>query len=305
MSRAKAVCVVLLVVYSRSALCEETQKTVRVEQAPPVLLTGNLRVDFFGQAEMRDGPRFDEKSETLANTSRKSVWLAAGLSLVLPGAGEFYAESYWKSVAFFAAEVAAWVVAYVHDKKGDRQTDAFQNFADQHWDVFRYAEYAEVNLAPSTENFNWRKPGTEGRPPWERVDWAELNRMERAIGATGPGRYYSHTLPMYGDQQYYELIGKYQQYNQGWSDALPQYLYGDPVTPNFQFYSGEREKANDFYSIATTAATIALLNHVLSAVDAAWSVSTYNSVHAQVGMRTTPGPHGPTMGPLLTVQYSF
>ena len=28
----------------------------------------------------------------------------------------------------------------------------------------------------------------------------------------------SHNLPPHGDQQYYELIGKYHQYSSGWND---------------------------------------------------------------------------------------
>ncbi|MGA9117417.1 MAG: hypothetical protein WB626_11625 [Bacteroidota bacterium] len=264
-----------------------------------VPLTGNLRTDILAPHALGNGPDGMERGDVI----RKSPWIAAGLSLVLPGAGEFYAESYWKAAAFLAIEAAAWTVAYTYDRKGDRQTDFYQDYANAHWDVVRYAQYAEANLAPAGQTYAWRI-GTTGLP-WQQVDWAELNRMERDIGRTADGQYYSHTLPLWGEQQYYELIGKYQQFNQGWDDAPPSYRYGEPVTARFSYYSLERGKANDFYSTASAGVTVAILNHILSAVDAAWSAGSANSVHASLGMRALPlagrGPAQPTAG----LRYSF
>jgi hypothetical protein len=57
------------------------------------------------------------------------------LSLILPGAGEFYSESYIKAGVFLALEAAAITTAIVYDKKGDDQTSVYQHFADRNWDV--------------------------------------------------------------------------------------------------------------------------------------------------------------------------
>ena len=132
--------------------------------------------------------------------------------------------------------------------------------------------------------------------------------MERAIGGNSArvdGRYYSHTLPPYGDQQYYELIGKYPQYNPGWNDAMFPFAYGDPLSPNFLYYSNERGKANTFYNRATTAVTIAVINHVLSALDAGWSASSYNTVHARVEMETRQVGFIVREVPVLRLAYTF
>jgi hypothetical protein len=266
-------------------------------------LTGNLRVDFFGQKDLAMGLHLEEQMEGEEPRPHKSPWLAAGLSLVLPGSGEFYAENYWRSAAFFVLEVAAWTVAYKYDKKGDRQTDFFQNFANGHWSVVQYAQYAQSTLAPAGQTYNWLIPGTEGRPPWERVYWPELNRMERAISSTAPGQYYSHTLPSYGEQQYYELIGKYPQFNQGWDDAPPTFNYGDPVTTNDIYYEKERAHADDFYNTASTMVSIAVVNHVLSAVDAALSATSFNRVHASVGLQKVS--NGARYGRVPTVKLSY
>lgn len=300
---------VLLTTGFSSSAAQEVS-VVRRENDKAVTLTGNVRIDLIGMTNLESPLGLDQASPQ-SRTSRKSPWLAAGLSLVLPGAGQFYAESYVKSAIFLVIEAAAWTFAYTQDRKGDRQTDAFQNFADRNWSAVQYAEYAEATYNPPGGPFNWRIPGTEGLPPWQQVDWSELNRLERAIGgnsANAEGRYFSHTLPPYGEQQYYELIGKYPQYNTGWNDAMfnpGDFQYGDPLSPNFLYYSDERGKANTFYNRATTAVTVAVINHVLSALDAGWSASSYNTVHAKVEMQTRQLGFAVREVPVLRVAYSF
>ncbi len=268
------------------------------------VLTGNLRVDLFGMDALTDGPRLALPADDVAvMMPRKSPWLAAGLSLLLPGAGEFYAESYWKAAIFVAIDVAAIAIALTNNGKGNDKTWFYQSYANGHWSVVKYAEYAQT-LAPTGRTYAWRVQGTEGMDPWDRpwtqVNWAELNRMERDIAG-----YYSHTLPAYGEQQYYELIGKYPQFNQGWDDAPAAFTYGDPLTAHFTWYANERGKANTYYETATRWVTIAIVNHILSAVDAAWSASIYNKAHASVSSRVIPTPAGYTMMSSLKVSYSL
>ncbi len=263
-------------------------------------VTGNIQFDLFGSHDFTSGPDMIHQGNAVDEFQNKSPWLAAGMSLVIPGAGEFYAESYWKSAAFLVIGVTAWTIAAVQNSKGNTQTKSFEGFADQNWSVVEYAKFSFNNLLSPSEQpayANWRIAGTENRSPfdrpWEQVNWSVINAMERAIGSTTAGRYYSHTLPRYGEQQYYELIGKYPQFNQGWIDASPGWVY-DPlnegnVTANFHYYSGERRKANDFYANASTAVTIAVVNHILSAADAAWSASRHNKLHATLGLQAVPG----------------
>lgn len=266
-------------------------------------LTGNLRVDLFGMNELKDGPALASATEAqkLA-VPHKSGWLAAGLSLLVPGAGEVYAESYWKAALFVAIDVTAIAIAVSNNKKGNDQTAFFQDYANGHWSVVRYAEYAQT-LVPG-KTYAWRKAGTEGMSPWDRpwtqVDWSELNRMERDIAG-----YYSHVLPPYGEQQYYELIGKYPQFNQGWDDAPPAFTYGDPLTAHFLWYSNERGKANTYYENATRWVTIAVINHILSAVDAAWSAHLFNKAQASVSSRYVPTPDGYAMMSMLKLSYGL
>jgi hypothetical protein len=267
------------------------------------VLTGNLRVDLFGMRVLREGPVLIPAEEQQAMTvPHKSGWLASGLSLLVPGAGEFYAESYWKAALFLAIDVTAIAIALNNDTKGRDQTAFYQDYANGHWSVVKYAEYAQTLMPGKT--YAWRKAGTEGMSPWDRpwtqVDWSELNRMERDIAG-----YYSHVLPPYGEQQYFELIGKYPQFNQGWDDAPAAFTYGDPLTTHFLWYSNERGKANTYYENATRWVTIALINHILSAVDAAWSAHLFNSAQASVSSRYVPTPDGYALMSMLKISYGL
>lgn len=209
--------------------------------------------------------------------SKKKPMVAAGLSLILPGAGEFYSESYLKSAIFIAVEVAAIAVGLAYDKKGNDQTTFFQGYADQHWSAVRYAKW--VSNPANTKNINSAIDPTKYNvlTTSGKVNWGELNRLETDLGS-----YFSHKLPYYGEQQYFELIGKYPQFNVGWDD------FGDENTPfeykadrsnltkNFVYYSVERGKANDYYNIASKAVIVVFVNHIISALDAAWSAHSYN-----------------------------
>lgn len=203
---------------------------------------------------------------------RKTPIVAALLSFAIPGAGEIYTENYIKAGIFAAVEVAAVAFAISYNKKGDDKTDFFQNYANQHWSSYRYANWTlhnadaiNPNIDPS--NYNVIENGN--------VNWSELNRLEGDIGS-----YYSHRLAPYGEQQYYEMIGKYSQFNVGWEefgdDPNKSYVYGDPLVPQFHWYSLERGKANDYYTVAKWAVIAMVSNHFLSAFDAAWSANRYN-----------------------------
>ncbi len=209
----------------------------------------------------------------LQSENKKSPFLAGVLSLVVPGAGEIYSEEYLKAGIFLAIEAAVITTAVVYDKKGDDKTTEFQNYADAYnnpehnWSVVRYAQWLveyEHNNDPDLLS-KIITSSDESLPPWQRVNWAELNAAEKG----------SHKLPKHGEQQYYELIGKYHQYSSGWNDYTGG-VNNDQISPNFLFYSSMRGDANDLYSIASTAVIGIYVNHFLSALDAVWSAVSFN-----------------------------
>ncbi len=213
-----------------------------------------------------------KESKINISLDRKTPILAALMSFAIPGAGEIYTENYIKAGIFMAVEVTAIVFGISYNKKGDDQTDFFQKYANQHWSAYRYANWtlhnaSNINSNIDPSNYNVIENGN--------VNWSELNRLEGDIGS-----YYSHRLAPYGEQQYYEMIGKYSQFNVGWDefgdDPNKSYVYGDDLVPQFHWYSEERGKANDYYTVAKWAVIAVVSNHFISAFDAAWSANKYN-----------------------------
>ena len=248
-----------------------------------IALTGNPRLDLLASFVMMRMTDSSLGRMSDNNPGKKSPLLAGTMSIIVPGAGEFYTKSYWRAGGFVLAEAALWVFYASYYSKGNNQTTLFQNFADDHWSVVRYAQWIQANvtaLNPDVSSFSgYLIPGTENLPPWQQVDWAKINAVENAI-AQRSGNGFTHQLPHRPEQQYYELIGKYPQFASGWDDAgvmTPERIVNSDVSARFLEYSKMRGKANDFYNIATTGSILLVVNHLLSAIDAAWSAAQFNN----------------------------
>ena len=234
-----------------------------------VILSGNLSAD--SKIILNNYTEPVTSQFMYSQENKKSPILAGVMSLLIPGSGEIYVGEYLKAGIFLAIEAAVVTTAVVYDNKGDNKTIEFQNYADDYtnpdhnWNVVKYADWlisegADPNIRK--DNLDWDDTSL---PPWERVNWDLLNAAE-----TG-----SHKLPPHGEQQYYELIGKYHQYSNGWND-FPIGGNKDEVSPNLTYYSGMRGDANDYYSVASTAVIGIYVNHFLSALDAVWSATQFN-----------------------------
>ena len=299
------------------------------DEKPSIHLTGNRSVDFFGPLQSLPAagrPGFLLQEGLMQPTGvegRKSPWLAGFMSLAVPGSGEVYTGNYLKGALFFAADVAAWTVSIVYNKKGDNQTSDFQAFANAHYNPVQYVNWTLDNLAAISPPLGGDAsqyanaiygsgaprvdPNTCG-PPFRCINWAELNAMESAIGDNLPpgGNAYTHDLPYYGVQQYYELIGKYAQFSRGWDDAdlndvtIPV----QSKSPRMVAYSIMRAQANYSYDVASTFVSVAVINHILSAVDAFWSATRFNeTLHAELEMRMQQTPYG--IVPLTEARFRY
>lgn len=181
-------------------------------------------------------------------------------SAILPGAGELYAKSYLKAAGFFLIEVSAWTFYGIYTQKGKEKEDEFQAYADEKWDPKKwYSWYINIDST-------------------KRNQMTHASHMEELI------------LPFIKDQgevnktqQYYEMIGKYAEFVVGWEGTRNDVTYEDLLQyrrDEVQIaddYMKMRAKSNDLFAQARTGTTIAMLNHLLSAIDAAWSAKIHNN----------------------------
>jgi len=173
----------------------------------------------------------------------KSPRKALLLSAVIPGSGEIYSKAYIFGTVFLAAEVTLWLMYSKYIDKGKELEGEFQDFANANWNRDKYLEW--INSAEAIE--------------------LQVQR--------------THELPDTQTQQYYEMIGKYDQFYAGWADAS-QFEYSERGGMRLE-YMDMREESNVQLKKASTMASIAILNHILSAVDAAWASYRYNKNHAK------------------------
>jgi len=298
-----------------------------------VHLTGNRHIDFFGTPAQQlafSSPgslALDVLSASNEEVgTRRSPWLAGAMSLAVPGSGEIYSQQYLRGALFIAAEAASWFFHISYGKKGDNQEVLFESYANAHYSVVRYTNWTLNHLAILSSNGSL--PYSESQyaqliygtttlpdpskvpPPFSDVHWDELNAMESDIGSV-PGSGYSHPLPFYNTQQYYELIGKYNEFSRGWDDANPSDPRDQIVplvsTSNEMFiYHDMRAQANNYYDVATTFASVIVANHILSAIDAFWAATQYNSsLHADIHINMQPSPQGYVPVTEAVLQYDF
>ena len=264
-------------------------------------LTGNLKYD--SKTLMSNYKEENKVNLSIVNQSKKSPLLAGLMSLILPGAGEFYTGSYINSAIFLALEAGLIAVAVIYENKGDAKTKEFENYADNvtensGWSVVRYAQWINQHKGKNIQiNPN---PNLK---PWERVNWNELNAVERELNREGQG--FTHTLARHGEQQYYEMIGKYHQFSPGWWDFSGG-SNNSEISPGFAIYSGLRGEANDLYNISTKAVVGIYVNHFLSALDAVWSAVSFNkNLNLQVRMDAVQIADNYKTFPTLYLKYNF
>jgi hypothetical protein len=208
---------------------------------------------------------------------QKSIATAALYSAVIPGTGQYYAGSVWKAIMFAGIEIAGWTAFIVYTSKGDQQDSDMKGFANEKWSERKYWSrlYYDArnreDLIPDLPVYE-----VDGNDIIIEYDADVVNNLRYLEDALG----HTHQLPATKTQQYYEMIYKYlTQFGNGWEDAnFYSTYYGNTnnLTPQMFAYRDMRNDMNSYYDRATTATNIILINHVLSALDAALTARNHN-----------------------------
>ena len=208
--------------------------------------------------------------ESIYDYDYKSPKRAFVYSLLIPGWGQKYAGSHAiKPLLFLAAEAGLWMGYFKYRNDGNKRTDDYEAFADSHWTAGTIISADSV--APDS-TYRW---------------WL---LMEYDTPYDGDITELTHELPDSKTQQYYEMIGKYDQFRAGWDDYwLNQKLYDSTnadeeilfLSPNREMYENMRKDANDLLDKANNFVIVSLLNRIISGIDAAMSARRYNRNQAK------------------------
>ncbi|HEQ99493.1 MAG TPA: hypothetical protein ENO22_09170 [candidate division Zixibacteria bacterium] len=194
-----------------------------------------------------DFPGFEDD---LYKLKHHSVGRAFLYSLILPGAGEIYTGSKLKASLFFGIEIFSWY-QYIN-KYGDGQDleDQYRDYANQYWDPGDYRAWLVDVMGVPSDTLPYR--GEDGEP-----------------------QTFTHHLPDFKTQQYYEMIGKYEQFVFGWADT--DYNEGDSLSKTHRVtYLQLRDESNSKFDAARNYAIVSIANRIISAFDAALSARKLN-----------------------------
>ncbi len=224
------------------------------------------------------------------------------MSLALPGAGQLYVGQPKRTVLFLGVEIAAGLAWYGYSRQGEEATEEFKAFADKYWDFWYWLE-----TAPFYKTNPWGKGegqiyvGTDGshhleffldmnddgRPEFFGNTKDDSTRLDQLLASSDTSRH----LYVKKSSEYYENIGKYNQFFSGWEGADPDTSKSGisieertsgliALTPHRSKYLHMRGDANRLKSVASYAISALMFNHVISAIDAIFATSRWNREHA-------------------------
>ncbi len=178
---------------------------------------------------------------------RGRVWPIV-LSVIVPGAGEIYMGYYKRGIALVAAEIVAWTGYFYYRDQGLDGRDAYENFAETHWDFDRWIQW-HPDAYPLDLKF------------------AELDSIGRDKWSSGGGwpAYHPWVDKGVDKQGYYEVIGKYDWFISGWEDFDPDTQPHD--TDLRTIYRGMRKESNDDLKTADRFIYLSLAARAFSLVE--------------------------------------
>jgi len=227
------------------------------------------------------------------------------LSLVLPGAGQYYNKSpLWKSASFLGVEaisVAGW---FHFNGEADVLKNNYQMFADENWNLQTWYFFTETG--PVTKQYHdgrsWTEndfkaminyDGTHHLTLHLTGDLASLYGEFVSSDSLGVLSQYLDTgnITVVRDRHFYENVGKYDQFVGGWSDINTDWYWeekdvGDSIeivikTPMKANYLDKRFESNQMLTFAKYSVSVLMFNHVVSGLEAVWSSQRKSRVKTQ------------------------
>ncbi|GHV16838.1 hypothetical protein AGMMS49938_17200 [Fibrobacterales bacterium] len=262
-------------------------QTVQTTQSPDT-----SRADLLGPVHISKIRTMDE-----VKGSYKSPKKAMFMSLLVPGSGQLYVGGQPRIIrgAFYIAEEIALIsgLYYKSVYKYDKQVSKYEKFAKNNFSIGKYEEAMNAIFVDEyKDNFQSLYGGV-------REDYCRAI-YSGTLGGTGSkcisfqtaNDFYKNNyidgMRLYNGSAYYRLITD-ESFVLGWSDAVPDilaesnYQTENPVyiplgaSATQDEYRSLRKKANELADYQAIFLGAIILNHIVSAVDAALSARANNN----------------------------
>lgn len=204
----------------------------------------------------------------------KSPVLGVTLSVLLPGAGQWYAESKGMAVLYLTLETAGIGGSVYFHQKGTRGVAEYEQYADNHWTVSKWLGTYNPVSDPTTHTATVYVDNRSYSPQIPQSYSAMITDIQDGY----------QSLSILKDYHFYENIGKYEQFKAGWDDWAPGTENpGNPLegiyptySENQSVYARMRRSANDLLKIGGYFGTALFFNHFISAIDAGLRIRYHN-----------------------------
>lgn len=173
------------------------------------------------------------------------------MSAILPGVGQLY-NGDRRGYLYLGIEAGAWFARYSYLDAGNKREGEYEAFARRHWNLGKYRSSA------GGDGCTWSASEDS------LILWFQENDI----------------------QQYYEELGKYEKYRCGWDDFSFDPDHPNALSGNRSRYRDMRQQSNDLLNNARLALAVAVVNRVVSGVDAFRSARKKSeSVELRQGLR--------------------
>lgn len=234
----------------------------------------------------------------------KSPRKALFFSLVVPGSGQLYVGgstfNYIRGAAYLALEGALWGSWYYYSVyKYDKQVKRYKKFAKNHYSAYTYESKMHDlynGLDDSDEEAEFVERYLSNRETYCKSIYGEASTNGCYVEGkelTNDKNHINHvngSFSLYNSGSYYSSIAG-STYVLGWDDVEDEAAVSalnlsdddaDVVSlgssANWKIYRSMRGKANDYADMQAWFFGGLILNHIVSALDAAWSAHSHNKV---------------------------
>jgi len=196
-------------------------------------------------------------------------------SLLIPGWGQYQnKDDIWKTVAFISVEIAGIISSIQLTNKAENIRHDFEKYGDDHWTLERWYNNSRL-IFPN----NWKNIliGTHKLSLNINGNYYFTDELSNLIEI-----YRWNDISVIRDRDFYENIGKYDQFVGGWDDKYDNPFDGKGnwytiqkenvesiiLTKNKNYYRDLRHESNQLKHYSRYAVTTIMFNHIISGLDA-------------------------------------
>jgi len=244
--RSLALVMLILIALVGTTVAQDSSWLLRQADLQVASVTGSLPATTF--ADDAGDPEFGGRS--VGRTSGRSPAIPMLMSLALPGAGEAYL-GYKRGYLQMALDAGSWVAASHYNGKGEDKKAEYYDFADKHWSLAKLDAAYDANYESRPDiDYDYLYMDGDGLDYFNTVETPLDSYLDLPLWVSAEA----------DRREYYENLGKWDQFVFGWDDYEDPRNFMDTdvvnirnlqdtrTSANRETYRDMRQASNDYFS---------------------------------------------------------